>query len=96
MEHAARDAARQLGLEPTGHAARGIGGGSRGVLAVRVPDVAALLAVPYLLNVLRFSGVTDTDSGQANAGWKTFLWLNYLTGFLVTMLLIWWAAVRPV
>ena len=59
-------------------------------------QLAALLAVPYLLNVLRFHGVTDTDSGRANAGWKTFLWLNYLTGFLVTMLLIWWAAVRPV
>ena len=59
-------------------------------------QLAALLAVPYLLNVLRFHGVTDTESGRANAGWKTFLWLNYLTGSLVTMLLIWWAAVRPV
>lgn len=55
---------------------------------------AALLAVPYLVNVLRFRAVTDSDSGRANAGWKTFLWLNYLTGFLVTMLLIWWVAVR--
>lgn len=57
-------------------------------------QLAALLAVPYLLNVLRFRTVTDTDSGRANAGWKTFLWLNYLTGFFVTMLLIWWVAVR--
>ena len=56
--------------------------------------VAALLAVPYLLNTLRFRGVTDADSARANAGWKTFLWLNYLTGFLVTMLLIWWSQVR--
>ena len=56
--------------------------------------VAALLAVPYLLNTLRFRGVTDADSARANAGWKTFLWLNYLTGFLVTMLLIWWAQAR--
>ncbi|MBD2766130.1 prenyltransferase [Kocuria sp. cx-455] len=55
---------------------------------------AALLAVPYLGNVLRFRSVTDADSGRANAGWKTFLWLNYLTGFLVTMLLIWWVAVQ--
>ena len=57
-------------------------------------QMAALLAVPYLANVLRFRSVTDSDSGRANAGWKTFLWLNYLTGFLVTMLLIWWVAVR--
>jgi len=57
-------------------------------------QLAALLAVPYLLNALRFRGVTDADSGRANAGWRTFLWLNYLTGFLVTMLLIWWSQVR--
>ena len=57
-------------------------------------QLAALLAVPYLLNALRFRGVTDADSGRANAGWRTFLWLNYLTGFLVTMLLIWWSLVR--
>ncbi|MDO5367158.1 prenyltransferase [Kocuria sp.] len=55
---------------------------------------AALLAVPYVVNVLRFRTVTDSDSGRANAGWKTFLWLNYFTGFLVTMLLLWWVAVR--
>lgn len=57
-------------------------------------QLAALLAVPYLVNVLRFRAVTDADSGRANAGWKTFLWLNYLTGFFVTMLLIWSVAVR--
>lgn len=57
--------------------------------------LAALLAVPYLANVLRFHGVTDADSGRAHAGWSTFLWLNYVTGFLVTMLLIWWALIRP-
>jgi len=57
-------------------------------------QLAALLAVPYLVNVLRFRAVTDADSGRANAGWKTFLWLNYLTGFFVTTLLIWSVAVR--
>jgi hypothetical protein len=32
--------------------------------------------------------VSDDDSGRANRGWRHFLWINYLCGFLVTMLLI--------
>ncbi|MHA7303881.1 prenyltransferase [Arthrobacter sp. TMN-49] len=50
---------------------------------------AALLAVPYLLNVAPYLRVTDATSATANAAWKRFLWLNYLTGFLVTLILIW-------
>ncbi|MEH0109641.1 prenyltransferase [Tersicoccus sp. MR15.9] len=56
--------------------------------------LAALLALPYIANVLRFRSVTDTTAERTNAGWHTFLWLNYVTGFLVTMLLIWWAMTR--
>lgn len=51
--------------------------------------LAGLLVLPYLANVAPFLSVTDTTSAQANAGWKRFLWINYLTGFLVTMTLIW-------
>ena len=46
--------------------------------------------LPYLLNLLPFLGITDERSEEANAGWKRFLKLNFLTGFLVTMLLIWY------
>ena len=56
--------------------------------------LAGLLAVPYLLNVLRFRGVTDATSGEANRGWRLFLPLNYGVGFGVTMLLIGWAFAR--
>lgn len=52
---------------------------------------AALLAVPYIVNAGRYLGVTDASSGRAHGGWRVFLWLNYVTGFLVTMLLIVWA-----
>ena len=52
--------------------------------------LGGLLAVPYILNMLPFWGITDADSEQANAGWKRFLKLNFLTGFLVTMLIIWY------
>ncbi len=53
--------------------------------------LAALLCVPYAANSARFWRVTDSDAAVANRGWRTFLWLNYVTGFFVTMLLIWFA-----
>ena len=56
--------------------------------------LGGLLALPYLANVLRFARIDDAGSAAANAGWKRFLWLNYAVGFLVTMLLIWYAGVR--
>jgi 4-hydroxybenzoate polyprenyltransferase len=56
--------------------------------------LAALLALPYAVSILPFASVTDVDSEQAHRGWERFLWLNYVTGFFVTMLLIWYAAVR--
>lgn len=56
--------------------------------------LAALLALPYAASILPFASVSDENSEQAHRGWERFLWLNYVTGFFVTMLLIWYAAVR--
>ena len=56
--------------------------------------LAALLAVPYVVNTLRFRRITDATSGAAHRGWQLFLPLNYVTGFLVTLLLIGWALSR--
>lgn len=56
--------------------------------------LAGLLALPYLLNVLPHARLPDEDSARAHAGWVRFLWLNYATGFLITMLLIWYALGR--
>jgi 4-hydroxybenzoate polyprenyltransferase len=56
--------------------------------------LAALLALPYAASCAPYWNVTDADSERANRGWRRFLWLNFATGFLVTMLLIWWAFVR--
>jgi 4-hydroxybenzoate polyprenyltransferase len=50
---------------------------------------AALLAIPYLCAAAPFARVSDAGSGAANRGWRHFLWINYLCGFLVTLLLIW-------
>jgi 4-hydroxybenzoate polyprenyltransferase len=51
--------------------------------------LAGLLVVPYLLNVWPFRSLPEADCEAAHAGWKRFLVLNYVTGFLVTQLLIW-------
>lgn len=51
--------------------------------------LASLLVLPYVANLLPFLSVTESDCESANAGWRRFLALNYLTGFLVTQLLIW-------
>jgi 4-hydroxybenzoate polyprenyltransferase len=56
--------------------------------------LAALLAVPYLANVLPYRSVRDADAAQANGGWRRFLWLNFGTGFCITLLLIWYASIR--
>ncbi|MDN6168622.1 MULTISPECIES: prenyltransferase [unclassified Arthrobacter] len=56
--------------------------------------LAGLLALPYAANVLQFLRVDDAGSGVANRGWRRFLWLNYFTGFCVTMLLIWYVGIR--
>lgn len=51
--------------------------------------IAAVLVVPYLLNVAPYAGIGDEECERAHGGWRRFLWLNYLTGFFVTQLLIW-------
>ncbi len=56
--------------------------------------LAAALVVPYLVTAWPYRSVADAASGTANRGWRRFIALNYAVGFLVTMLLIWWALVR--
>ena len=50
--------------------------------------LAAVLVLPYAINVLPWWNVDDDNAATANRGWRRFLWLNFVTGFLVTLLLI--------
>ena len=50
--------------------------------------LGAVLALPYAISCAIYWSITDDAAETANRGWKRFLWLNFLTGFLVTMLLI--------
>ncbi|MDN5820462.1 MAG: prenyltransferase [Brachybacterium sp.] len=50
--------------------------------------LAGLLALPYLVSIWPFRALSDARAEQANRGWRRFLWLNLVTGFLLTQLLI--------
>jgi len=50
--------------------------------------LAAVLALPYVVVCAPFWSITDDAAETANRGWKKFLALNFISGFLVTMLLI--------
>jgi 4-hydroxybenzoate polyprenyltransferase len=56
--------------------------------------LAAILALPYAASCAPYVTVTDVDAASANRGWKRFLILNFVTGFLVTLLLIWFVRTR--
>ena len=51
--------------------------------------LASFLVLPYLANLVPFLTITDAGCERAHRGWRRFLWLNYATGFLVTLLLNW-------
>lgn len=56
--------------------------------------LAALAAVPYVVSTAQFWNVTDETAESANRGWKRFLWLNFIAGAIMTMLLIGWSLLR--
>lgn len=86
-----RSIATVLGARPTVRAAAVLYC-LAGVLMLLTPwpgPVASFLVLPYLANLVPFLSITDADCERAHRGWRRFLWLNYVTGFLVTMLLLW-------
>ena len=62
-----------------------------GLLLLALPwpsTLAAALVLPYLANVVPYLRLDEAECERAHAGWRRFLWLNYLTGFLLTQLII--------
>lgn len=51
--------------------------------------IIGLTGLVYVASILSFTKLTDKTSGKARAGWKRFLWLNYLSGAIVTISLVW-------
>jgi 4-hydroxybenzoate polyprenyltransferase len=56
--------------------------------------LAAVLVLPYAASCAPYWRIPDGTAASANRGWKRFLVLNYVTGFLVTLLLIWFVLIR--
>lgn len=54
--------------------------------------IAAVIPVVYAISCAPWWNVADADAEAVNRGWKRFLTLNFLSGFVTTMLLIWWVA----
>lgn len=54
----------------------------------------SIAALAYVISTARFLSITDDTCEQAHAGWRSFLWLNYVAGFAVTLVLLstasWW------
>lgn len=50
--------------------------------------IVGLIGLLYVWSIIDFTNITDKMSGKARAGWKRFLWLNYVTGAVVTICLI--------
>lgn len=50
--------------------------------------LGALLAVPYIVNAAPWWSTSDAASATTNVAWRRFIALNYISGFLATMILI--------
>jgi 4-hydroxybenzoate polyprenyltransferase len=49
---------------------------------------AAAAAIPYLIILAPYWNITDATCARANSGWKKFIWLNFIAGAVVTLLVI--------
>ena len=47
-----------------------------------------LAGLAYLANCIPFLNLSDKDSASSNRGWRNFLWLNYATGALITLVIL--------
>lgn len=50
--------------------------------------IVGLCVLLYLTSTLPYVNINDNTSGKANLGWRRFMLLNMLSGFIITVLLI--------
>lgn len=50
--------------------------------------ILAITAGSYIVNIWPYINISDKNSAQANKAWRRFIWLNMLSGFVVTLVLI--------
>lgn len=57
---------------------------AQGGLSIAV-GVAGLL---YIANIAPYLTISEKNSGSSNRGWRRFIWVNYVVGAIVTIVLI--------
>lgn len=50
--------------------------------------IVGIFGLLYAVNCLPYWSLTDKQSSEATDGWKRFMKLNYITGFVITILLL--------
>ncbi len=50
--------------------------------------IVTIVGLLYCLNIAPYLKVTEATSGKTNRAWKRFLWLNYISGFVITMVIL--------
>jgi 4-hydroxybenzoate polyprenyltransferase len=48
----------------------------------------ALAGLLYCFNISPYLNVSEKNAERTNKAWKRFLWLNYISGFIVTMVIL--------
>ncbi len=47
-----------------------------------------LCSILYIVSIAPYLSISETDSASTNVGWKRFIWLNWFTGFVITIVTI--------
>ena len=51
-------------------------------------SLIGLVGVMYVVNILPLYTITDKTSGRANKYWRRFIWMNLVSGFFITIILL--------
>lgn len=51
-------------------------------------SVVGVVGLAYVFNIQRYINLSDKNSARANIAWRRFIWINFFTGFVVTIVLI--------
>lgn len=50
--------------------------------------VVGLACLLYIVNIIPFKRINDKSSGEARAGWRRFIKINYIVGMVITLSLL--------
>jgi len=50
--------------------------------------LAAIVVIPYVINAAPYLNLADSRAESSNRAWRRFIWMNYVSGFPVTLILI--------